>query len=101
MIQTQTQADDLIQVRVIVSGKVQGVGFRISTAHEASRYHSIHGYVRNLPDGRVEAVFSGPKHEVNLMLQWCKKGPIRARVTQVDTVIETYEGKYLEFKVLT
>jgi acylphosphatase len=68
--------------RVVVSGRVQGVFFRYTCAHEA-RDAGLRGSVRNLPDGRVEAVFQGPKRSVERLISWCHKGPPSASVTAV------------------
>jgi acylphosphatase len=74
----------LIQKKVIVSGRVQGVSFRASTAEAALHYPSLKGYVRNLPDGTVEAVFQGTPSEVNAMVEWCRRGPTHAQVTGLE-----------------
>ena len=63
-----------VRVRVFVEGRVQGVGFRQSTAREAMRL-GLQGWVRNLPDGRVEAVYEGPRDAVEKMLAWSGRGP--------------------------
>lgn len=70
--------------RVLVSGRVQGVGFRIFCLQEA-RASGVSGWVRNLDDGRVEALFSGPDAAVAHMVQWCRTGPPSARVEDVQT----------------
>jgi acylphosphatase len=68
----------------IVSGRVQGVWYRGWTV-ETARALGLAGFVRNLPDGSVEAVFAGPADAVDAMLDACKRGPPSARVTQVAT----------------
>lgn len=70
-------------VRVLVSGRVQGVGFRYATQQTAVE-HGLTGWVRNLPDGRVEAVFHGPAEAVDAVLTWCEQGPPPARVESVE-----------------
>lgn len=77
-----------VRVRVVVSGRVQGVFFRSSCAEEARRL-GLGGWVRNLLDGRVEAVFEGEEGAVAAMTGWCRRGPAGARVDRVDT--ETQE----------
>jgi acylphosphatase len=67
---------------VFISGRVQGVSFRYYTYHEALKL-GLHGWVRNLHDGRVEAVFEGEKPAVEKILEWCKQGPVAARVEEV------------------
>lgn len=70
-------------VRVIISGRVQGVGYRSWTVSKASALN-LKGWVRNVRDGTVEAVFSGEKQSIAVMLEACKKGPLLARVTNVQ-----------------
>ncbi|MCF8113151.1 MAG: DNA polymerase IV [Desulfotignum sp.] len=71
-------------VKALVSGKVQGVFFRMET-RKAARKAGVAGYVRNLADGSVEAVFQGSPQQVDQMVQWCRNGPPAARVDQVAT----------------
>lgn len=68
--------------RVVVGGRVQGVFFRYTCAREAAAL-GLRGTVRNLADGRVEAVFQGPKTSVERLVSWCHDGPPAARVTDV------------------
>lgn len=70
------------QVRVIISGRVQGVWFRGWTLETATRL-GLDGWVRNRHDGSVEAVFAGPDDKVEEMLEACRHGPPMARVTGV------------------
>jgi acylphosphatase len=77
----------LVRKHVWVSGRVQGVWFRHACAERARRLH-VAGWVRNCPDGRVEAVFEGDGAAVAEMAAWCQHGPERARVTDV---VETEE----------
>ena len=72
------------RVRVTISGHVQGVAFRYHTRHQA-RANEVRGWVRNLPDGRVEALFDGSKDEVASILRWCSRGSPLSRVTGVKT----------------
>jgi acylphosphatase len=73
----------IVRRRVVVSGRVQGVGFRFACAREAGRL-GLAGWVRNRADGTVEAAFQGPPPEVDLMVAWCAKGPTLARVRHTD-----------------
>jgi len=68
---------------VIVRGKVQGVGYRAFVEDEAA-LRSLEGWVRNLRDGSVEAVFAGPSEEVEMVIEACRKGPWSAQVTGVE-----------------
>lgn len=79
------------RAHVLVSGRVQGVWFRESTRQEATA-RGVHGWVRNLPDGRVEAVFEGPHEAVDAMVAWCRHGPAPARVADVEVRAEDEEG---------
>ncbi len=85
------QAHPVIRKRVLVSGVVQGVFFRDTCRRVAGR-QGVAGWVRNLPDGRVEAVFEGPPEGVAHLVAWAHRGPAEAEVTAVDTVEERAEG---------
>jgi acylphosphatase len=87
------------RLRVLVSGTVQGVWFRESTREEAGR-HGVAGWVRNLPDGRVEAVFEGEAAAVEAMVSWCHRGPPHAMVAGVEAVPEEPQGIAGPFRVL-
>lgn len=82
-------------VQVRISGFVQGVNFRAWTERRASAL-GLSGWVRNLPDGDVEAVFSGPADAVDAMLAACREGPRLARVDEVEIVgpAEPVEGRF-------
>ena len=71
------------RVRVTVRGRVQGVGFRAATAHEGRRL-GLAGWVRNLPDGRVEVEAAGDAATVDRLVEWLRHGPAPARVTGID-----------------
>lgn len=79
------------RARVIVEGRVQGVWFRESTRREAAA-NGVAGWVRNLPDGRVEAVFEGDSSAVARMVAWSVHGPERAVVTSLEQFAEEPEG---------
>jgi acylphosphatase len=87
-----TGQDALERVRVLVSGRVQGVWFRGSCEQQA-RAHGVSGWVRNLPDGRVEAVFEGRPGAVSSMVSWCHVGPPGASVTRVQVTSEPPTGE--------
>jgi acylphosphatase len=79
------------RTRVIVSGRVQGVFFRASCAEEARR-RGLTGWVRNTPDGRVEAVFEGLDADVDALVDWCRHGPRHAAVDALETIDEPLTG---------
>ncbi|MGW4806475.1 acylphosphatase [Kitasatospora sp. NPDC004272] len=89
----------MIRRRVLVSGTVQGVFFRDS-CRRAAAAAGVAGWVRNLPDGRVEAVFEGEPAAVAEMVAWTRHGPSRAVVEHVEVVEEQPEG-LLVFAVTT
>jgi len=72
-------------LHVLIHGRVQGVGFRAWTQHQA-QLHGLQGWVRNRSDGSVEAVFSGPEDLVQVMLKACRQGPAGALVERVARV---------------
>lgn len=86
------------RLHVHISGKVQGVWFRESTRQEAQRL-GVTGWIRNLPDGRVEGVFEGPDAAVDRLVQWCHDGPSAARVQDVDVREEEPTGESAAFRV--
>lgn len=87
-----------LRAHVVIQGFVQGVYFRASTRDEAVRL-GVGGWVRNLPDGSVEALFEGEKKKVEEIVAWCYNGPAGAKVMKVDLKWETYKGEYKHFDV--
>ena len=88
-----------VRARVYVSGKVQGVFFRSETADLAQSL-GINGWVRNLSDGRVEALFEGEKEQVEEEIEFCRRGPTGAHVRDLDIRWEDWKGEFRDFKVL-
>ena len=82
----------------IVSGRVQGVFFRMETKRAADRI-GVFGRVRNLKDGTVEAVFEGDRVRVNDILEWCRQGPPYAEVTDVTVTWHDYTGEFKGFDI--
>jgi acylphosphatase len=80
------------RAHVYVSGQVQGVNFRGATQEEAERI-GLNGWVRNLQDGRVEAVFEGDPETVRQMIDWCESGPSSADVDDVTVEQEEPSGE--------
>ncbi len=92
------QREDHERARVSISGRVQGVFFRDS-ARERAEQLGLTGWVRNLPDGRVEALFEGPSERVREMVRWCEQGPPHAAVEDVKTEFEVSKGDLTSFEV--
>jgi acylphosphatase len=86
------------RVHVYISGEVQGVFFRAKTRSEAIR-SNVMGWVRNMPDGRVEAVFEGTPESVDHMVSWCRIGPDLAVVERVDVLEEPYSSSFTDFQI--
>ncbi len=86
------------RLHVVIEGIVQGVFFRASTREESSVL-GLTGWVNNCPDGRVEAVFEGEIDKVNLILEWCKKGPPGATVRNVETIWEQATSEFDSFSI--
>jgi acylphosphatase len=82
----------LSRKRVFVSGRVQGVWFRESCREQAVAL-GVTGWVRNLSDGRVEAVLEGPEAAVDRVVQWCHDGPRNAHVDRVQVQVEEPVGE--------
>ncbi|MGH9023849.1 MAG: acylphosphatase [Acidimicrobiia bacterium] len=80
-----------VRAHVFVSGRVQAVNFRWST-RQCARQRGVAGWVRNLPDGRVEAVFEGGDEDVRSILAWCSHGPPHADVSDVEVLWEQPEN---------
>lgn len=87
-----------IRAHVFVDGHVQGVFFRDTTRRRAQS-RGVTGWVRNLWDGRVEAVFEGQEDAVRQMVRFAREGPARARVTNVDVEYSGYTGEFDTFSV--
>ncbi len=85
-------------MHVLISGRVQGVFFRAETQRAATGFN-LSGWVRNLPDGRVEAVFEGEDAAVDKMLAWCHIGPPAARVQEVIVNEEPCAGELRYFNI--
>jgi len=86
------------RVQVLISGRVQGVFFRARTMQEAVRLN-VTGWIRNLPDGRVEAVFEGEKEAVDAMVDFCREGPRGAAVIGVNAKWDLPKGEFRDFKI--
>lgn len=86
------------RVHVFISGRVQGVFFRAETQRAAMGLN-LTGWVRNVADGRVEAVFEGENANVEKMLVWCHHGPPASRVQEFVVEKEIYIGEFTDFGI--
>jgi acylphosphatase len=90
--------DDESRAHAIFRGRVQGVFFRANAEKKAVEL-GLTGWVRNLPDGTVEAVFEGPRETIEKAIEWCKSSQPHAQVTGADVDWEEFEGKYSSFNI--
>ncbi len=86
------------RAHILIEGRVQGVGFRHFTKVNAEEA-GVFGWVKNLPDGRVEAVFEGPVDHIREMVNRCEQGPGASRVDNVDVTVEDATNEFDEFEV--
>jgi acylphosphatase len=87
------------RVHVFVSGRVQGVFFRAEAA-DLARGFELTGWVRNLPDGRVEALFEGEKENVEKAVDFCRRGPPGAYVKNLGVKWEDWKGEFKDFRIV-
>ncbi len=87
-----------VRAHTVISGRVQGVFFRMETKQAAERF-GVSGWVKNRREGTVEAVFEGDRDCVEDVLKWCRQGPPLSRVSDVDLQWETYTGEFSGFNV--
>lgn len=87
---------NFIRAHVVIAGEVQGVSFRYYIKEKA-RMLEITGWVKNLSDGRVEAVFEGLEDKVKELIEWCKKGPSLTKVNHVKVEFRHYKGEFTGF----
>lgn len=89
----------MAKAHIFVSGFVQGVGYRHFVRKKA-RELGLTGWVRNLPDNRVEAVFAGSKEKINEIVALCKKGPFLSEVEDVEVLWEKEIEKFTSFDIV-
>ena len=87
------------RVRLLVSGKVQGVFFRQALKVVAKK-NNVSGWVRNLKDKRVEAVLEGDNKSINSVIAWARIGPANSRVDDIEVTNEGFKNEFLTFEVL-
>jgi acylphosphatase len=86
------------RAHILVSGRVQGVFFRDHTQRWAASL-KLTGWVRNLPDGRVESVVEGDKVQIETLISRVKEGPPMANVTEAEVTWEDYQGEFGDFRI--
>ena len=87
-----------VRARAVIEGRVQGVLFRYHTQEMAIQL-GLKGWVKNRRDGRVEAVFEGDKDKVDQIIQWCRRGPSEAKVTNFHLDWEDHTGEFEDFAI--
>jgi len=90
--------EDKVRANAIISGRVQGVFFRMETKQAADRF-GVSGWVRNLKDGTVEALFEGDRDRVEAVIDWCRQGPPHAAVTDVAVTWDEFSGEFSGFNI--
>jgi acylphosphatase len=86
------------RAHIFVTGRVQGVFFRSETTYEARKHHVV-GWVRNLPDDRLEGVFEGEEEDVKKLVEFCKRGPPAAKIEETVVSYEPYSGVFTSFEI--
>jgi acylphosphatase len=87
-----------VRAHIYVSGRVQGVFYRSNTRRRALEL-GLTGWVRNLPDGRVEIVVEGEREQVKKLIEWCRRGPPLARVERLEVRWENPTGEFEAFTI--
>ena len=88
----------MVRAHLHISGIVQGVGYRYHCRRQAHGLGLV-GWVRNLPDGRVEAVLQGTREQVEAMIKWCYRGPSEAQVSGIDVSYEEASDEFRDFGI--
>ena len=88
--------ENMATAHIFVSGRVQGVFYRAGT-RECALKHQLSGWVRNLSDGRVEAMFEGEKGNIEKVIEWCRSGPPAAAPSDLDVEWLKYSGSFTDF----
>jgi len=89
---------NFIRRHVFISGRAQGVCFRQETRLRA-KYWGLKGFVKNLEDGRVEITIEGEEEKIEKLIEWIKRGPALAKVTDVEIIDENYKGEFKKFNI--
>ena len=94
----ELKVEKKVRAHAIISGRVQGVFFRMETKRAADRF-GVFGWVKNRRDGTVEAVFEGNQDQVAAIVDWCKEGPAHAHVLDVSVNWDDYSGEFKRFDI--
>jgi acylphosphatase len=86
------------RAHIFVFGKVQGVFFRENTRKKAAEFE-LSGFVKNLPNGKVEAVFEGEQEKIEKIIQWIKKGPEAAQIENIEIDWQDYKEEFKNFEI--
>ncbi|MFW6283733.1 MAG: acylphosphatase [Minisyncoccales bacterium] len=86
------------RVQLLISGRVQGVGFRMS-ARSKARKLDLKGWVKNLKNGKVKAVAEGEEKKIKEFIEWAKKGPFTAKVKNLEVNFASHKGEFNKFKI--
>lgn len=86
------------RVHIILSGRVQGIYFRYFIKNKATKLN-LKGFVRNTED-KVEALFEGEENNIKKILEYCKKGPLLAKVTETKIKEEKHKGEFKDFSII-
>ncbi len=89
---------DKTRAHIVVSGHVQGVFFRANTSNKALEL-GLYGRVINLKDGTVDIIVEGPQKKIQNLIEWCRQGPPRAKVTHVKTEWHSPTGQFHNFSI--
>lgn len=90
--------EKMAAAQIFVSGRVQGVFYRASTREVALRHH-LSGWVRNLSDGRVEAMLEGERENIEKVIEWCRLGPPAAAPSNLEIKWLKYSGSFSDFRL--
>jgi acylphosphatase len=99
MDRTSSNQESMMRARLVISGRVQGVYFRVS-ARNMAHAQRLSGWVRNCYDGDVETVVEGEEGAVRAFITWCHDGPPGAHVTAVEVTIEPHTGEFHGFRIV-
>ena len=86
------------RVKITISGEVQGVFYR-AFIKERAQEAGLTGYAKNIPGGKVEVIVEGHELKINKLIEYCRQGPVGAKVEKLETKTEPYKGEFKEFRI--